>query len=202
VEVHVQPTDTIGSLKKWLEKRNYYSSLTLRNGSTRLKYDFLAFAEYDIQRDNTVLHAFGVPNGARSIDVASVTEIRDRTAIREVEDLRSQPSLQPHRHFGEDFVRYIAHDYRDSFGGGTVLTVQNRTEVEPRDCRVRDEMHLSPSQKHEVKRIREEHAFRQRLEHRDRVLLENGRQRIELRGIHQHHSSRAINSLLPGSAWA
>lgn len=161
----------------------------------------LQFDEYNI-RDGEVLHAYGVPNGARPIDVLTATGIRDRKTVREREELRTAEQ-EKHRHFGAEYVRYIAHDYKDSFGGGTVLAVQNRLEDQDWGCCL-DEQHLNGSQQREVRHLRQAYAARKRLEHRDAAVLENGHRRLRLEGQHQYHSSRHILALqgwpaLPGS---
>lgn len=194
IDVTVKGSDTVGSLKQWLHRRNYYASLTLACGSQSLCYDFLTWDEYGV-RSGMILHCTGIPVGARSTDVATVSGQLDRKSLREIKDLKAVREKEPHRHFGQEYVRYTAHDFRDTYGGGNVLTVQNRMEEEPWGCRMRSELDLSPQQQMEVRQLRDAAKVRQMRAREDAREMSNAYDRVALEGRHQHHDSRRIMHL-------
>lgn len=118
IEVFVEPSDTIGSLKDWLVNRDVYACSQLKHGSQKLKYDFLTFEDYAIREGSTLL-AHGMPVGTTGMPYGLPETELMPYELCEVNKLRDLAAERRVLTFEQDYPRCVTHDFVDTFYDGT-----------------------------------------------------------------------------------
>jgi len=113
--------------------------------------------------------------------------------LREVAELREgYAHKEKHRHFGEDYIRYVAHDYRDDFGGGYCMAVMNRAEQDLGPVRLNDPTRLSPYQQYDVRQILAEKTAMERRKRESEHRYLQGIDRIKMENAYQYSDAAII----------